>query len=86
LYDKKNKHELQLTPVKATLEFNLPEDAADFEDARQGSEWKSAMTDLLGFLKDETKSKAHTAEEYAIFYLIRDRISDEMRERNLSVW
>jgi|LakMenE01Jun11ns_1017448.scaffolds.fasta_scaffold9342782_1 hypothetical protein len=72
--------------MKAILEFNLPEDKDDFEVAQQGWQWKLIVSDLLDFLRSETKYKDHTAEEYAVFDLIRDRLSDEIRDRNLSVW
>lgn len=72
--------------MKGILEFNLPENKDDFELAQQGWQWKLIVCELLDFLRSETKYKDHTAEEYAVFDLIRDRISDELRERNLSVW
>ena len=72
--------------MKAILEFNLPEDKDDFEVAQQGWQWKIVVCELLDFLRSETKYKNHTAEEYAVFDLIRDRLSDEIRDRNLSVW
>ena len=72
--------------MKGILEFNLPEDKEDFELAQQACEWKMLVCDLVDFLRDHTKHKDHSAEEYAIFDLVWDRISEELKDRNLSVW
>ncbi len=71
--------------MKGILEFDLPEDREDFEIAQQGCQWKAIVSELLEYLRSETKHKDHTAEEYAVFDLIRDRVLDNLREHNLSV-
>jgi len=72
--------------MKGILEFKLPEEAEEFELAQQGDQWKTIVCDVLDFLRSEIKHKDHTAEEYAIFQLVRERIIDEMRDRNLTTW
>jgi hypothetical protein len=72
--------------MKATLEFNLPEDDEALTDARQGSDWKWAMNDLSNYLRSETKYAEHTAEEYAVFDKVRDKMAEILQERGLGFW
>jgi hypothetical protein len=72
--------------MKATLEFSLPEDDDALTDARQGSDWKWAMDDLLNYLRSEIKHAEHTAEEYAVFDKVREKMSEILEERDLRVW
>ena len=71
--------------MKATLEFNLPEDDEAQTDARPGSDWKWAVADLFSFLRSEIKHADHTAEEYAIFDTVREKMSHILEERDLRV-
>jgi hypothetical protein len=72
--------------MKATLEFKLPEDDEALTDARKGSDWKWAMDDLSNYLRSETKHGDHTAEEYAIFDKVRDKMTEILQERDLRFW
>ncbi len=72
--------------MKATLEFNLPEDDDALTDARKGSDWKFAVDDLFNYLRSEIKHAEHTAEEYAVFDKVREKMSEILSERDLRVW
>lgn len=72
--------------MKATLEFNLPEDDDALTDARQGSDWKWAVDDLFNYLKSETKHADHSAEEYAILDKVREKLAEILDERGLRRW
>jgi hypothetical protein len=72
--------------MKATLEFNLPEEGEALTDARQGSDWKWAVDDLFNYLRSETKHADHSAEEYAVFDKVREKMSQILEERDLRVW
>lgn len=72
--------------MKATLEFNLPEDDEALTDARQGSQWKFAVDDLFNYLRSETKHAEHTAEEYDMLYAVRDKLVAILEERGLSIY
>jgi len=72
--------------MKAILEFNLPEDDEALTDARRGSDWKWAMDDLSNYLRSETKHADHTAEEYAVFDKVRDKLFEILQERDLRFW
>jgi len=41
--------------MKAILEFNLPDDQIDFEDAANGQKWSLAMWELDNWLRSQTK-------------------------------
>ena len=41
--------------MKAILEFNLPEDQIDFEDASNGQKWSLSMWELDQWLRSQTK-------------------------------
>ena len=72
--------------MKATLEFNLPEEGEALTDARQGSDWKWAVEDLFQYLRSETKHADHSAEEYAIFDKVREKLAEILEERDLRRW
>ena len=72
--------------MKATLEFNLPQDDEALTEARQGSDWKWAVDDLFNYLRSETKHADHSAEEYAVFDKVREKMSQILEERDLRVW
>jgi hypothetical protein len=72
--------------MKATLEFNLPEDDDALTDARKGSDWKWAVDDLFNYLRSEIKHANHTAEEYAVFDKVREKLSTILEERDLRLW
>jgi hypothetical protein len=72
--------------MKATLEFNLPEEGEALTDARQGSDWKWAVDDLFNYLRSEIKHADHSAEEYAIFDKVREKLAEILEERDLRRW
>jgi hypothetical protein len=72
--------------MKATLEFNLPQDDEALTDARQGSDWKWAVDDLFNYLRSEIKHADHSAEEYAIFDKVREKLAEILEERDLRRW
>jgi hypothetical protein len=41
--------------MKAILEFNLPDDQMEFEDAANGQKWSLAMWELDSWLRSQTK-------------------------------
>ncbi len=72
--------------MKATLEFNLPEDDEALTDARKGSDWRWAVADLFNYLRSEIKHADHTAEEYNMLEAVRDKLSTILEERDLRLW
>lgn len=71
--------------MKAILEFSLPEDDDALTDARQGSDWRCAMDDLLNYLRSQIKHGEHTAEEYRTFERVRERVVEILDDRGLYI-
>lgn len=72
--------------MKAILEFNLPEEQHEHQDAIQGSQWKLAMGGLISYLRNEIKHVDHTAEEYDILHKVREEMSGILKERGLDLY
>lgn len=72
--------------MKAILEFELPIDAQEYQDAVKGSDWRWAMEEIVGFLRRETKHANHTADEYAMLDKVRERISEILEDRSLDLY
>ena len=72
--------------MKAILEFNLPEEHHEHQDALQGSTWKCAVDDIINYLRNETKHVDHTVEEYETLHKVWEKVSDILEERGLDLW
>ena len=66
--------------MKATLEFNLPEDASDFEIAATSMKWALVVKDLDSFLRNRIKydDKEELQE-------VRDYLTSLLEDKNLSL-
>ena len=69
--------------MKAILEFTLPEDTQEHQDALKGTDWKWAVDDLLNYLRNQIKHADNSAEEYRTFERVRDRLAEILDEREL---
>ena len=74
------------TFMKAILEFTLPEESHEHQDALQGSEWKWAVSDLSDYLRNQIKHVDHSAEEYRILEAVQERISGILDDRGLNLY
>lgn len=72
--------------MKAILEFTLPEETHEHQDALQGSEWKWAVSDLSNYLRNESKHVDHSAEEYRILDAVRERLFEILDDRGLNLY
>ena len=66
--------------MKATLEFNLPEDSNDFEIAATSMKWALVVKDLDSFLRNRIKydDKEELQE-------VRDFLTSLLEDKNLSL-
>jgi len=72
--------------MKATLEFNLPDDQHEFDMAIQGSSMYLALWDLSQELRSMWKYQQYkTEEEYAIVETIRDKFHEILSEHNINL-
>jgi len=72
--------------MKAILEFELPVDKYDHEDALKGSEWRMAMCELAGYLRNQVKHEDHTLEEYRTFERVHQRLFEILQDRDLRLY
>ena len=77
----------QTTNMKATLEFNLPDDQHEFDLAVNGLNWKLFAIHMEEYLRAEYKYNdgAYTEEGYKVLVQIRDRFYEILREDNLNL-
>lgn len=72
--------------MKAILEFTLPEEHHEHQDALRGSEWKWALSDLAGYLRNQIKHAENSAEEYQTFERVREQLFEILEERGLDLY
>ena len=75
------------TEMKATIEFNLPEEQEEFEDATNGWKWGHAMWQLDQFLRTKVKYASDDASEESInaYQDARDALHRILNEENLEM-
>jgi hypothetical protein len=72
--------------MKATLEFNLPEDKHEWNNAVQADAMFACLWDLSQELRTMWKYQQYqTEEEYAIVESIRDKIYEILNEHNINL-
>lgn len=72
--------------MKATLEFNLPEDKEDFELAVNASKWSSVCWELDQYLRSKTKHAPDSMsnEVYEALSETRDKLRELLVENNVN--
>ena len=72
--------------MKATLEFNLPDDQIDFNDAVNGQRWRLMVWNFDQYLRSELKyNDKLSSEQYKVYEQVRDTLWQKMNEDNLSL-
>jgi hypothetical protein len=71
--------------MKATLEFNLPEDQIEFDLAINGGKWSLCMWELDQHLRSQTKYAPDTisGDTYQALIDTRDKLHEIMTEHGL---
>lgn len=71
--------------MKAILEFNLPEDQVEFEEAVNGGKWQYVLWKVDQELRSRTKYASDTDHEERVkaLYEIRDFLHEQMHESGL---
>jgi hypothetical protein len=72
--------------MKAILEFTLPEESHEHQDALQGSEWKWALTEVADYLRNQIKHADNSAEEYRTFERVQERLFGILDDRGLNLY
>lgn len=70
------------------LEFTLPEEAQEADDAVKGSHWKGVAYDIDNALRNMIKyaNDDITEEEMKVYLNIRDRLSEIIAEHGVSLY
>ena len=73
--------------MKATLEFNLPEDKQDFDLATKGSDWWNVCWDMDQWLRGEMKhpSGDMSDETYEALQKCREKLRELIHDNNLNL-
>lgn len=71
---------------KATLEFSLPEEKSEFDNARQGVDFKLALSDLDNWLRGKLKYEEISATEAIIFQKVRDQLHECCKDNDVSLY
>ena len=72
--------------MKATLEFNLPDDQEDFQDAVNGQKWRLMVWDFDQKLRSQLKyNDKLSSEQYKVYEEIRDLLWEKIGEEGLSL-
>lgn len=71
--------------MKAILQFNLPEDNKEFQDAINGSNYKSAIWDFDQLLRSEMKYKELSDDAYKAYEYCRKELRKILEEDNLFI-
>ena len=73
--------------MKATLEFNLPDDQYEFDVAVNGLNWKLFAIHIEEYLRAEWKynEDKYNEDQYKTLVQIRERFYEILREDNLDL-
>ena len=66
--------------MKATLEFNLPEEEEQFDVATKAMDWALLAWDIDQFMRNKIK---YDQDRDGILQLVRDRLNFNMEEKGL---
>ena len=74
--------------MKATLEFNLPEDQIEFGFATNGSKWWNVCWQMDQWLRAQYKympDEKYSKEKYDAYYEAREKLFELMQENGVSL-
>jgi len=73
--------------MKATLEFNLPDDEVDFDLAVNGAKWMGTMWQLDQWLRSQIKHPTDSMSDdtYKAFEDTRDKLYEILQEEGLKL-
>lgn len=74
--------------MKATLEFNLPEDQQEFNLATKGSNWWNVCWDMDQWLRAQYKympDEKYSKDKYDAYVEARDKLFELMSENGVSL-
>ena len=76
---------LIIEPMKVNLEFDLPTEKEDLDNALNGSKYKSVIRDIDNNIRLKLKHEELSDEEHIIYTEIRDKISYLLEDWNITI-
>jgi len=71
--------------MKATLEFNLPEEQSDFYDATNGWKYKAVLQDFDRYLKSMIGSSLPTEDQIELVDQIRQKMWEMVNDEGVEI-
>ena len=74
--------------MKATLEFNIPEDQDDFELATKGGKWYSIVWEMDQWLRTQYKympDEEYSEDRYNAYVEAREKLFELMKENGVNL-
>lgn len=71
---------------KATLIFNLPEEAAEHTQALQAGTVLGAIQEFDNFLRSKLKYAELSETEYTVYEAVREKLFTSFSESGVSIW
>jgi hypothetical protein len=71
--------------MKATLEFNLPEEDAEHRMAIDGSNWKYVVTEMDEYFRSQIKYQDLSGEVTKALQTARDNLHELCNDNNLNI-
>ncbi len=71
--------------MKVVLEFKLPEENHEFENATQGSKMRSVLWEFDQWLRGKVKYEDLTDEQFQVFQGCRDHLRTLLYEENIDL-
>jgi len=71
--------------MKAILEFNLPEEAAEHRMAIDGSDWKYVVTEMDEYFRSQIKYQDLSGEVTKALQAARDNLHELCNDNNLNI-
>jgi len=74
--------------MKATLEFNIPEDQDDFELATKGGKWYSVVWEMDQWLRTQYKympDAEYSEDKYNAYYEARLKLNEIINENGVNL-
>ena len=73
--------------MKAILEFNLPEEEVEFEEASKGNRFKRSLEDYDNYLRDQIKHNDNlSSEELLLLQCVRAELYDIMQSYSVNIY
>lgn len=71
--------------MKAIIQFDLPAESLEHQDALNGSQFKIIIGDLLNHIRSKTKYETPSKSKLQVYEELREFILSELESRDLTI-